>query len=311
MSILRRLRSAVALAAVGLAACAAPGADAADTSEAAITASKPHVLTLGDSITFAWNPLVEADPKKVDARKYPGFADLLGQRLGLPVDNAGCPGEASGSMLDGHAEDNGCRANRADYALHYPWSTPTGQPPATQVEFATAYLRKAIAAGAPPKLVTLTLGGNDLLLLQKHCDLPSIVGAACEVLRLPFYVHAYGEHLASLLTAIDATGYQGTMVLVTTYAPDYSDRVATLGLEQMNGEMKEHVARLSRQLHGLKVRVADGYGAFEARAAQHGGKTCETGLLIKNDDGKTCDIHPTAAGHQVLADAILEAAGAL
>ena len=176
---------------------------------------------------------------------------------------------------------------------------PTGTEPATQVDFATAYVRKAMAAGHPPELITL----------EKHCTLPGLLNAGCKLARLPFYVHDYGEHLAKLLLAIDATGYEGTLVLVTTYAPDYSDHIATIALEQMNGELTEHVASISSQLHGLKVRIADGYGAFKAHAEEHGGKTCETGLLIKNDDGKTCDIHPTAAGHQVLADAILAAAG--
>ena len=186
---------------------------------------------------------------------------------------------------------------------------PTGTEPATQVDFATAYVRKAMAAGHPPELITLTIGGNDLLLLEKHCTLPGLLNAGCKLARLPFYVHDYGEHLAKLLLAIDATGYEGTLVLVTTYAPDYSDHIATIALEQMNGELTEHVASITSQLHGLKVRIADGYGAFKAHAEEHGGKTCETGLLIKNDDSKTCDIHPTAAGHQVLADAILAAAG--
>lgn len=305
----RSIFTAAALAGLALVACAAPTSDSAEASDDALDSSRPHVLTLGDSITFAWNPHLESDPTKVDAEKYPGFADILGQRLGAPVDNAGCPGEASGSMLDEHAEDNGCRANRSAYRLHYPWSRPTGHDPATQVEFASAYLDKAMAAHQPPTLITLTIGGNDLLLLQKHCTLPSILNDGCKLARLPFYVHDYGEHLVKLLLAIDATGYRGTMVLVTTYAPDYSDHVATLALDQMNGELREEVGKVSGQLHGLQVRIADGYGAFKAHADQHGGKTCETGLLIKNDDGKTCDIHPTAAGHQVLAEAILAAAG--
>ena len=299
----------VSAAALAPAACAAESSETADTNEAALEDARPHVLSLGDSITFAWNPHVESDLRKVDPKKYPGFADLLGEHLGVPVDNAGCPGEASGSMLDAHAEDNGCRTNRATYPLHYAWSTPTGEAPATQAEFATAYLQKAIAEGHPPELITLTIGGNDLLLLQKHCTLPGFVNAGCKLARLPFYVHDYGEHIAALVRTVDATGYRGTMVIVTTYAPDYSDAIATFALGQMNSELSEHVQSVSGELHGLQVRVADGYGAFKAYADQHGGKTCETGLLIKNDDGKTCDIHPTAAGHRVLADAILKAAG--
>ena len=288
--------------------CAVATDDAAASSDSALAAAPPHLLALGDSMTFAWNPHVESDVHKVEATKYSGYAEALGQHLGLTVDNAACPGETSGAMLDAHEEDNGCRDNRAAYALHYPWSAPTGTTPATQIDFAKAYLDKALAAGRPPELVTMTMGGNDLLLVQKHCKLPLFLEPACELVKLPFYVHAYGDHMDAIATAIDATGYSGKFVVLTTYAPDYSDRVATLGLEQLNGELVEHVGKVQARLHHTKVVVADGYGAFKAIAAAHGGKTCETGLLIKNDDG-TCDIHPTAAGHQVLAGAVLQAIG--
>ena len=46
--------------------------------------------------------------------------------------------------------------------------------------------------------------------------------------------------------------------------PDYSDHIATIALDQMNGELTEHVGSVSGQLHGLKVRIADSYGAFKA-----------------------------------------------
>ncbi len=290
------------------AACAASAGDGAATSESADTAARPRLLALGDSITFAWDPHVESDLHKVDPTRYSGYAELLGSDLGLAVDNAACPGETSGAVLDAHAEDNGCRANRATYPLHYPWSAPTGETPATQIDFARAYLAKAVAAGSAPELVTMTIGGNDLLVLQKHCALPGPLAAGCEITRLPFDVHAYGDHLESIVRALDEAGYQGTFVAITTYAPDYSDGMATFGLQQMNGEMSEHVLRLEASLHGMRVRVADGYGAFAAAAAAHGGTTCETGLLIANGDG-TCDIHPSPAGHRVLADAVRRAIG--
>jgi hypothetical protein len=44
--------------------------------------------------------------------------------------------------------------------------------------------------------------------------------------------------------------------------------------------------------------VADGMAAFTAH-----GDPCEAGLLIQMPDG-TCDVHPTPAGAQILADTI-------
>ncbi len=299
-----RARAALAMIPLRLAtACAAQTDDAASGSQDVIAEDKPRLLALGDSITFAWDPHIEADIHKVDARKYKGYTDMLGADLGLAVDNAACPGETSGAMLDPKAEDNGCRDNRAAYALHTSWGDH-----APQMDFATSYLRDAVAKGKAPEFVVMTIGGNDLLVLEHHCTLPSFINPVCKVVRLPFTVHSFGDHITQIAKDIDATGYQGTFVIISTYAPDYSDVVAKLALTQMNGELKEHVDGLAGQLQNTKVVVADGYGAFEAVASQYGGKTCDTGLLIPKGDG-TCDIHPTQAGHRVLADAVKKALG--
>ncbi len=301
---MHRPRAALAVLPFLLAtACAAQSDDASQGSQDITGEDKPRLLAIGDSITFAWDPHIEADIHRVDARKYKGYTDMLGADLGLGVDNGACPGETSGAMLDSHAEDNGCRDNRAAYALHASWGDH-----APQMDWVTSYLRDAIANGKPPEFVVMTMGGNDLLVLEHHCTLPSFINPLCKVARLPFTVHAFGDHITQIAKDIDATGYKGTFVVISTYAPDYSDMVAKLALTQMNGELREHVDGLAGQLSNTKVVVADGYGAFEAVAAQHGGKTCETGLLIKKDDG-TCDIHPTQAGHRVLADAVKKALG--
>jgi lysophospholipase L1-like esterase len=290
------------LVALSLCAGCSAGGDDANASESDLASARPNVLTVGDSITFAWDGRIEKDNTKVDARKYRGFADMLGQHLGTGVDNTACPGETSGAFLDPKAEDNGCRKNRGDYKLHTDWA---GAP--DQIAFVTAYLEKAVAAHAQPPLVTISLGGNDLLLVQKHCKV-GLLTAPCELLRLPFAEHAYGEHLEDILLRIDATGYTGKVVLMTTYAPDYSDTVATIGLKMFNSELKEHAQSAQGKAKGIQIRVADTYAAFEAAAKEHGGKTCQTGLLIPNGDG-TCDIHPTADGHALIAKTMLEAAG--
>jgi len=300
----RAFLSGLLAAVLGLtvAACSAETGDDASSSDSNLDANKPHILTVGDSITFAWDPRIEKDNKKVVASNYKGFADLLGQRLGAVVDNSACPGEASGSFLDPKAEDNGCRKNHVDYRMHTEWM---GAP--DQIEFVKAYLTDAIAQNKAPKLVTITLGGNDLLLIKHHCKLPGLLASACQLGRLPFAVHAYGDHVQSILEDIDATGYKGTVVFMTTYAPDYSDHVATIALKSFNDELKEHAGKAQANAKNITIKIADAYASFEQAANAKGGKTCETGLLIPNGDG-TCDIHPTAAGHALIAKTILDAA---
>jgi lysophospholipase L1-like esterase len=291
---------AIALVALPLMACSAASTSDASSTESALEETKPHLLAIGDSITFGWNPHLETDIHKVQASKYSGYAEVLGGKLGVPVANGACPGETSGSFLDPKAEDNGCRNNRAAYRLHTDWDGA-----ADQVDFVSSYLEKAVAAGKAPPLVVMTMGGNDLLLVKKHCNLPGPLDGPCELVRIPFAVHAFGDHISKVLSAIDASGYRGKVALVTTYAPDYSDPIAKFGIGQFNSELREHAAQAKGKLH-IDVRVADGYAAFEARAKEHGGKTCQTGLVIPNGDG-TCDIHPTPAGHQLLAQTVLDA----
>lgn len=287
----------VGLAAMG---CAATAGSGADESSAADSLPQKTYLAIGDSVAFAWDPTLPKTNGQVIASSYKGYADLIGQRLDLHVDNSACPGEASGSFLDKTAEDNGCRANRAAYKLHTDWGGAD-----TQMDFVVSYLKSAIAAGNPPELITMSIGGNDGLLLQKDCAAWGFAASGCDLVKLPFAVHNYRDHLDTILKTIDGTGWRGTMVLVTTHAPDYSDAIANFGLTHFNEEMQKAIADTQKGL-GMKVVIADAFGAFKEKANAFGGKTCETGLLIKLPDG-TCDIHPSAAGHQLIADQIEKA----
>ncbi len=266
----------------------------------------PHILALGDSMAFGWDPLLQPDPTKVVASNYRGYAELLGARHGYVVDNASCPGEASGSFIDANQSDNGCRANRAAYRMHLDWDSYVGHHVGTQLELVETYLQRSVAAGTPPKLITMSLGGNDLLLLQKACQLPGPLKGGCELVRLPFFAHGFEEHIESIFAAIESSGYRGPVAVLTTYAPDYNDHIANLGLGAFNDKLREAVGHAKDDHPDLHIVVADGYAAFKEHADKVGGKTCATGLLIKLPDG-SCDIHPTQLGHQVLAQAIEDA----
>lgn len=57
-------------------------------------------------------------------------------------------------------------------------------------------------------------------------------------------------------------------------------------------------------------KVADGFTAFLKGSAAFGGSPCAAGLLIELPD-HSCNIHPSPAGHLLLAQAIEDVAGAL
>lgn len=285
-----------ALAMVGCAGTADDGSDSA----AADSVSQKTYLAVGDSVAFGWDPTLAKVDGKVVASNYKGYADLIGERLDLHVDNSSCPGEASGSFLDKTAEDNGCRANRAAYKLHTDWGTAS-----TQMEFVVSYLKDAIAKGTPPELITMSMGGNDGLLLQHDCASWGFAASGCDLVKLPFAVHNYHEHIDAILQAVNDTGWRGTFVLVTTHAPDYSDKIANFGLTHFNEELTKAVNDTAKTV-AMKVVIADAFTAFKEKADAVGGKTCDTGLLVKLPTGG-CDIHPSPAGHQLIADQIEKA----
>ena len=87
--------------------------------------------------------------------------------------------------------------------------------------------------------------------------------------------------------------YDGPLVALSIYNPYPADSTAQYALDRMNAILTEQT-----HLHG--GTMADGMTAFSEAA---NGDPCAAGLLIAMPDG-TCDVHPTPAGAQVLADAI-------
>ena len=86
------------------------------------------------------------------------------------------------------------------------------------------------------------------------------------------------------------------MVALTYYSLSYSDPTQVGGTEALNSA----IASVTEKFGG---RVADGFAAFEGPSLLAGGTPCAAGLLIKLPDG-SCNIHPSPAGHQLLAQAI-------
>ena len=95
--------------------------------------------------------------------------------------------------------------------------------------------------------------------------------------------------------------YHGRLVALTYYSLSYSDPAQVAGAKALNSA----IASVTEKFGG---KVADGFAAFEGPSAAFGGSPCAAGLLIKLPDG-TCNIHPSPAGHLLLARAIEGVAG--
>ena len=145
--------------------------------------------------------------------------------------------------------------------------------------------------------MTIDIGANDVFLCQEttadHCA-SEIQGVLQEI----------ATNLAAIYTQIrDVAHYQGLLVALTYYALDYSDPVGVAGVKLLDSV----IASVTTAFGG---KVADGFAAFRGPSAAFGGSPCAAGLLIKLPDG-TCNIHPSPAGHLLLAQAIEDVVGTL
>jgi lysophospholipase L1-like esterase len=247
----------------------------------ASAASEGHsYLALGDSVPFGFNPLADAS----NASNFIGYPEIVAQRLNIEDVNATCPGEATGGFLSLTGTDNVCRPYRSAFPLHVAYS-------GTQMAFATAYLR----AHPETRLVTLTLGANDIFRFQKDCGATPPVGTCS--LGLAGVLGVMFHNLNTIFANLRATGYTGLIVAVTYYSLDYSD---TSGAVALNSPMIAAAA-------GNGALVASGLDAWASTA--NGGSSCTAGLLISLGGG-TCDVHPTPKGRDLLAGAVIKAIAA-
>jgi lysophospholipase L1-like esterase len=257
------------------------------------------VLVLGDSVPFGYIAAVDSVGYfYTRPENFVGFADDLGYRLHLDPVNASCPGATTGGFLSSAAPDNGCKVYRELYPLHVDYK-------GTQLEFATSYLR----SHHDVRLVTITLGANDGLLLEESCaNIPNPTPAkieACIEAGAPAVLAKVAENIGTILAYLRATGYGGAIVLTNYYSTDYSDSTQP-GITELTAALNTAIATPA-QAYGAVV--ADVFKAFDTVASNpaFGGQTCKTGLL--NPDVSTpdlCNIHPARTGHRLIAETILQ-----
>lgn len=280
---MRRVISILALLAL-LTGVAVTGVAPPATAEAA--SSRPQeYLALGDSLAFGFSPLV--DP--ASAGNFIGYPDTVAAALNEHLTNAACPGETSSHLIDLAGSDNGCGPWRANFPLHVTYST-------TQLAFADEFLQ------SHPKtlVVSIDIGANDLQALVNACGGQTEV--SCILTGLPGVLATLSANLDTIYGHIrNLDGYHHKLVALTTYSPNYSDLLQTSVISLAN----QVVAERTLAWRGI---VADGFGAFATASAATGGDACAAGLLIvKSPAPLTCDTHPSPAGRDLLAQAIVKA----
>lgn len=248
-------------------------------------------LALGDSYAFAFNPVVLASGGGSNPANFPGYTDAVARALDLQLTNAACPGETSGSMISGTRPDNGCQDFRAHFPLHTQYV-------GAQLAFAVGYLR----SHHHTDLVTVQIGGNDVLILLQQCQGVT----ACILNGLPTVETQMAANLNVIYGAIRHSGhYHGAIVAVPYFVFNYNDPNMVAITSSLDGV----VAAVATK---YQARVADAFGAFKAASAASlpvPGVPCFAGLQVVLNPGPPpqCDIHPSAAGHAVFAQAILAA----
>ena len=251
-------------------------------------------LALGDSVAFGYVPpeAVPA-PNYLVAHSFVGYPEYLAQRLDVRVSNAACPGETTASLLFAGAQSNGCENSPGSPVGYSTLTELHVQYQGTQIDYALHYL----AAHKRTRLITIDIGANDAFLCEEittdHCTSPAELGAVANEIA---------GNLGTIFHDLRVVaGYQGPIVALTYYSLSYSDPTQIAVAQFLNSA----IAAVMTPYGGI---VANGFAAFEGPSLAFGGDPCAAGLLIKLPDG-TCNIHPSPAGHKLLAAAIADAIG--
>jgi lysophospholipase L1-like esterase len=245
----------------------------------ASAASEGHdYLALGDSVPFGFSPLLNPN----DASNFIGYPEIVAQRLDIKDVNATCPGEATGGFLSLTGTDNVCRPYRASFPLHTQYGV-------SQMDYALRYL----TGHKDTRLITLTLGANDLFRWQKDCKVTPQPFGTCP-LGFGGVLAVMQANLHTIFLAIRSTGYTGLIVAVSYYALDYNSPLGALALQ----------AQIASAGSTFSVKLASGFNAWAPVAATAGGDSCAAGLLIRTS-ATGCDVHPTPLGRDLLAGAVI------
>ncbi len=285
------LSGILAVFTLALTGCSSDGDDAAATS----TSASIQYLGVGDSIAYGDDGFIDHTvAARPDPTVFVGYPDLVGKEtFGGHYLNLGCPGATTGSFSSLAAMDNGCRAIQTDDTaiLHVPYTT-------TQADKTQTYL-----AMNDVKVITVSLGGNDLLLTLSACsdatpDDPN-AALACAISNLPKTLTDGAASLTAIFQAFKDQGFKGQLIYVNLYSTYAPSDMATLAVQAWNSKMAPIVTAAGGT-------VADVFTPF-GDAAKSAGDPCTAGLLIPNPTAGAmppCDVHPSMMGLRILADTV-------
>lgn len=253
-------------------------------------------LALGDSVTFGYlEPTVVPTPNYHHPGHFLGYPELIGAELKVKVVNASCPGETSASLIDVHAQSNGCEnapGSKVGYRTVYPLHVSYK---GSQLAFAVRYLQ----THSNVRLVSLMIGANDAYVCEEstkdhHCTSKSELDAV---------LGQISKNVTTILEAIrHKAHYHGQIVILNYYSLDYAVALDNAESKLLNGAQDSAAKPFGAE-------IADGYGEFQAQSRDFGGDVCQAGLITSwgNPRCPTSGVHPTYAGQSLLAEAILKA----
>jgi hypothetical protein len=243
--------------------------------------SSGDYAALGDSVPFGFR----GDAARYqDPTAFVGYPELLADDPGLAVLNAACPGETTESLIDAAAQNNGCEdtpSSDVGFRTAFPLHVDYDSADQAQLDYAMG----AVQRDDDVELVTLRIGANDAF----PCQQTTVDRCQAEVGTVAAAVQGNVDHV--LATLRGQGGYDGTIVVVTYYALDYS------GLEAAATRLLDDAIATA----ATGALVADGYEAFRPDAEAAGGSSVAAGLVLPND------VHPSAKGQRLLADAVAAA----
>lgn len=256
-----------------------------------VTGGRPDgsgYLALGDSVAFGYRPTsVTPAANYLYPANFTGYPEDIAKALRLRLVNASCPGETTSSMINSSAPSNGCESGvhggtgyRSLVPLHVGYE-------GSQLSYAVRYLR-----GHPQTtLVTIDIGANDLFLCEQTTP------DYCAGTDFDRVLAKVSSNLDTILSALRNQAHYGqALVVVTYYALNYGDSSSLTQTRELDAALTGPALRYD-------ARIADGFAAFRAASVKSGGDTCAAGLRIKLPAGG-CDLHPSALGQRVLAEAV-------
>jgi lysophospholipase L1-like esterase len=295
------VRRTTALAVITLLAVGSGGCSSAPAADPA--AGSSYYVSLGDSLSQG----VQPDAAGVGVRTSNGYADQLYSVLrrgdpGLRLLKLGCPGETTGTMINGGL-------------CHYSGGS--------QLAAAADFLR---AHRGHVTLITIDIGSNDLTADLAACQTRSGLAAIFSCLRSSV-PHALANLTKIMSTLRGAAGSRADIIGMTYYVPQLCQWLdGPAGQEQarrIETLVLDYNELLSAGYQRYGAGVADVFGAFHS--TDFSGRVTLPGFgAVPPNVAAICrwtwacahaprgpNVHADTAGYQVIAQAFLRAAAAI